>query len=144
MQHFEAFVTRPRFLLSQRLTLCLTLTMAFWLVLSSANLARALNVTPTTLSFVAAEEGPNPPSQSLTITTPGSISGSWFASSSGSWLQVIPHTGTTPDSAFVSANVAGLAAGTYTGTILFIARGSGVSRVISVSLTVIPKTTQSQ
>jgi len=128
----------------QRFALCLALTVAFWVVASSANAARALTVTPTSLSFIAVERGSNPPVQSLIIVTPGSTAGEWFATSSGSWIQVIPLAGTTPGSAFVSANVAGLAAGTYTGTVLVISRQTGTSQVVSVSLTVTPQSTQSQ
>lgn len=144
MRHREKFSIRSHALFLQRFTLCLALTMALWVVASSANAARALAVTPTSLSFVAVEGESNPPAQSLTIITPGSTAGEWFASSSGSWFQVIPLAGTTPGSAFVSANVAGLAAGTYTGTILVISRQTGTSQVVSVLLTVTPQSTQSQ
>ena len=144
MRHREEFSIRSRALSSQRFALCLALTMAFLGVASSTKAASALTVTPGGLSFVAVEGGSNPPIQSLTIVSSGSKGVSWFATSSVSWIQVIPLTGTTPASAFVSPNVAEMAAGTYTGTILVISRETGVSQVVSVSVTVTPQGTQSQ
>lgn len=144
MQHLEEFVARLRSSLSQGVVLCLALTMPLWVVASSANAARAFVVAPTALSFVAVEGGSNPPTQSLSIVASDPTAASWSASSGAPWLQVIPLTGTTPTSAFVSANVADLAAGTYAGTILFVARGTGLSQVVSVSLTVIPQVPRSQ
>lgn len=144
MRHCNAFSIRSRMLCSQRVTFCLALTIAFWLVLVSANVAQALNVTPSGMSFVAVEGGPNPPTQSFTITASGSTPEAWFASGGGSWFQVVPHAGTMPGSAFVSANVAGLTAGTYTGTILITSRQTGTSRVVTVLLTVTPQNIPSQ
>lgn len=139
MRHLEKYSIRSRALPTQKPSLRLMLVMALLLVISSTRVALALTVTPTGLSFVAVEGGSNSPAQSLSIITSGTTPESWFASSSGSWFQVVPLAGTTPSSAFVSANVAGLAAGTYTGTILVISRRTGDSQVVSVSLTVTPQ-----
>jgi hypothetical protein len=90
------------------------------------------------------EGGSNPGLQSLTITTSGSEVLSWVAASSTSWLQVIPPAGTTPSSAFVTANVAGMTAGTHTGMIFFTSTQTGTSQVVFVSVTVTPQALQSQ
>ena len=128
-----------------RLTLCLALTMALGLVTSSTAAAQSLTVAPGGLSFVAVEGGANPPGQAITVIASGPKAVSWFAIGGASWLQVMPTAGEGPGSVFVSANVTGLAAGTYTGTILVNARQAGIgSRVVSVSLIVTPQSTPSQ
>ncbi|MDD5559553.1 hypothetical protein [Candidatus Methylomirabilis sp.] len=134
----------PSWLLS-RLTLCLALTMALWLATSSTTAASSLTVAPGALSFVAIEGGANPPGQVIAIIASGPNAVSWFATGGASWLQVMPSAGEAPASVFVSANVAGMAAGTYSGTILITARQAGIgSRVVSVSLTVTPQSAPSQ
>jgi len=118
--------------------------MALWVAASIARAAPALNVTPTGLSFVTVEGASNPSMQSLTIFSSGPEPLSWLAVSSVPWVQVIPLTGTTPSSVLVSANAAGLTAGTYTGTIFFTSSQTGTNKVVFVSLTVTPQTPQSQ
>jgi hypothetical protein len=118
--------------------------MVLWAAASIARAAPALNVTPTGLSFVAVEGGSNPSMQSLTIFSSGSEPLSWSTVSTATWVQVIPLSGTTPSSALVSANVAGLTAGTYTGTIFFTSSQTGTNKIVFVSLTVTPLTPQSQ
>ena len=144
MRHLEEFMIRTRRLLPRGLALCLALTMAHWVAASSARAAPSLAVTPTGLSFVAVEGGSNPSMQSLTIFSSGSVPLSWFAVSTATWVQVIPLTGTTPSSALVSANVAGLTAGTYTGTIFFTSSQTGTNQVVFVSVTVTPQIPQSR
>lgn len=130
--------------LSSLLTLCLALTLAMWLAVSSTAAAQSLTLAPGALSIVAVEGGANPPGQVFTVITSGPTV-SWFATSGAPWLQVMPAAGEGPGSVFVSANVAALAAGTYTGTILITARQAGLgSRVVSVSLTVTPQSAPSQ
>ncbi len=109
-----------------------------------ARAAPALTITPTGLSFVAVEGGSNPSMQSLTIFSSGSEPLSWFAVSTATWVQVIPLTGTTPSSALVSANVAGMTAGTYTGTIFFTSSQTGTNKIVFVSVTVTPQTPESR
>ncbi|MBI4382313.1 MAG: hypothetical protein HY574_14140 [candidate division NC10 bacterium] len=140
MRHLDEFIIRTRRLLPRGLALCLAVTLALWLPARFARAAPALNVTPTGLSFVAVEGASNPSMQSLTIFSSGSEPLSWFAVSSVTWVQVIPLAGTTPSSALVSANVAGMTAGTYTGTIFFTSNQTGTNKVVFVSLTVTPQT----
>lgn len=144
MRHLEEFFIRTRRLLPRGLALCLALTMAHWVAASFARAAPALTVTPTVLSFVAVEGGSNPSMQLLTIFSSGSEPLSWSAVSTATWVQVIPLTGTTPSSALISANGAGMTAGTYTGTIFFTSRQTGTNQIVLVSLTVTPQTPQSQ
>lgn len=144
MRHLEEFIIRARWLLPRGLALCLAVTMALWVAAPFARAAPALNVTPPSLSFVAVEGASNPSMQSLTIFSSGSESLSWFAVSTATWVQVIPLAGTTPSSVLVSANVAGMAAGTYTGTIFFTSSQTGSNKTVFVSLTVTPQTPQSQ
>lgn len=128
----------------REMALGLAAMMALCMVVPSAMAAPALNVSPTALSFIVVEGGSNPPMQSITILASGTGTVSWFATSSASWVQVIPLIGTTPSSAVVMANVAGMTAGTYSGTILFASGQAGSSQVVVVSLTVTPQTPQSQ
>jgi len=144
MRHLEEFIIRIRRLLPRGLAFCLAVTMALWVAASIVRAASALNVTPTGLSFVAVEGGTNSSMQSLTIFSSGSEPLSWSAVSTVTWVQVIPLAGTTPSSALVSANAAGMAAGTYTGTIFFTSSQTGTNKVVFVSLTVTPQTPQSQ
>lgn len=129
---------------SRGVALALAVTIALWIEASSVKAASVLIVAPTGVSLVTVEGGSNPGIQSLTITASGSGPLSWVAASSASWIQVIPPTGTTPFSALVSANVAGMTAGTYTGMIYFTSPQTGTSQVVFVSLTVTPQALQSQ
>jgi hypothetical protein len=144
MRHAEELTIRSGPLLSRGVVVCLAVTMALWIMASSAKAAPALTVSPNGLSFVTVEGGSNPPMQSLTIFTPGSEALSWFAAGTASWIRVIPLAGTTPSSAFVSADVAGMAAGTYSGSIFFTSSQTGTSQVVFVSVTVTPQIPQSQ
>src|SRR5206468_1944166 len=53
----------------------------------------------------------------------------------GSWLSVTPASGTTPSNVSVSVNPAGLAAGTYNGTVTLSASGA-TPKVVNVTLVV--------
>ena len=128
----------------REMALGLAVTTAFCMVVPSAMAAPALNVSPTAVSFIVVEGGSNPPMQSISILASGPETVSWFATSSAPWVQVVPIIGTTPTSAVVMANVAGMTAGTYSGTILFASGQAGSSQVVVVFLTVTPQTPQSQ
>jgi glucose/arabinose dehydrogenase len=77
----------------------------------------ALGTSPSSLSFSGVPGGPNPASQSLSVTNTGSGSLTWMAASSQPWLSVSPTSGTVPDTFAVTAGIAGLTAGTYSATI---------------------------
>ncbi len=96
----------------------------------------AIGVTPGTVAFNALE-GTNPPPQSLTITNEGGGTLAWAAMDNASWLSVSPLSGVAPSSISISANIAGLAPGTYGASIAISATGAS-SRNIGVTLTVVP------
>ena len=129
---------------SRGVALALAVTIALWIEAPSVKAASVLTVAPPGVSFVTVEGGSNPSMQSLTIFSSGPEPLSWFAVSSVPWVQVIPLTGTTPSSVLVSANVAGLTVGTYTGTIFFTSSQTGTNRTLFVSVTVTPQASQSE
>lgn len=103
------------------------------------------NSTPTTLAvntnsltFSAITGGSNPPAQSIGVSNSGTGTLHWTASDNASWLSLSPTSGTNSGAIQASVNIAGLAAGTYTGTITVSATGAnnspqpvGVTLVIS-------------
>ena len=60
----------------------------------------------------------------------------WTASANATWLGLSASSGTAPYTLNVSVNSAGLAAGSYAGTITIHASGNNPTQTISVSLTV--------
>ena len=72
-----------------------------------------------------------PASQTVTVGSSGAAL-SWTATASAPWLSVNPANGTTPTNARVTMNPAGLAAGTYNGSILFTSTG-GETAVLLVT-----------
>jgi hypothetical protein len=105
---------------------------------SASSLPPSLNATPSSLTFTASVGAANPPSQTISISNTGGGSAlSWTASSSASWLTISATSGTTPSIITVSANMSGLASGTYSGTITITAPGAPNSpQTVPVSLTV--------
>ncbi len=81
-------------------------------------------------------------SQGLTITsTGGPLSAlNWTAAtatqSGGTWLSILPTSGTTPSNAVVSVASASLAPGSYTGTIVVSDSSGGPSQTVTVTLNV--------
>ncbi|MBI3653932.1 MAG: S8 family serine peptidase [Acidobacteria bacterium] len=113
----------------------------FALVVYNANTGTptspTIGVSPASFSFTATAGGANPASQSLSITNTGGGTLSWTASSNQTWLSVSPTSGTAPSTATVSANITGLAAGTYNGAITISATGATNTPVtVPVTLTV--------
>ena len=102
----------------------------------------SLNVTPASLTFGVAADGSSPPAQTLLIDTGGGPSFPYTASTStatgGNWLSVTPVSSAAPRSATVSVNPAGLAVGSYTGTVTISAVGiPGSPATVRVNLTVV-------
>jgi outer membrane protein assembly factor BamB len=99
--------------------------------------AAVLTVTPATLSFTATAGGANPASQSLAVSNSGGGTLTFTSGSNQSWLTATPASGTAPTSETVAVNVAGLAAGSYTGQLTVTASGAaGSPATIPVSLSV--------
>jgi uncharacterized protein (TIGR03437 family) len=70
---------------------------------------------PSFLSFVAEENGLPPAGQTITIT--GFANASYTATTTQSWIALSAASGPAPAQIIVGANPAGLAAGTYTGSV---------------------------
>ncbi|HKP88072.1 MAG TPA: S8 family serine peptidase, partial [Blastocatellia bacterium] len=113
----------------------------FALVIYNANTGAPVNpsigVSPSSFSFSATAGGSNPANQSLSISNTGGGTLNWSASDDAPWLTLSPTSGTAPSSVTLSVNIAGLAAGTYNGTITITATGATNSPVtVPVTLTV--------
>ena len=122
------------------LGIALTFGMNTWM----ATEAVALTVSPTALTFQAAQGGTNPPSQSVTVSKSNKRDSTWTASDSASWVAVSPVVGSIAGSAqvAVSVDIARLPAGTYSATVtVTVYKGGSVS--VPVMLTVTPSTTTS-
>ena len=100
----------------------------------------AIAVTPTTLSFTSVN-GSTPATQTFQITNTGGGTLTWTATSSATWLSASAASGTAPSTVTVSINPAGLAVGTYNGTIQITAAGATGSPV-SVAVTLTEQGTQ--
>jgi hypothetical protein len=79
-----------------------------------------LAVAPLSLAFVGQAGGLSPASQSVVTNSSGKFAINYrvHAVSNGDWLSVAANTGATPGSLKITANPAGMAAGTYTGTVV--------------------------
>jgi len=97
--------------------------------------APQFTATPASLAFTYQPGGALPVAQSVAFAS-GSVPLNFTATSPGNWLQVSPLRGTTPASVTVTANPAGLAAGTYGGTINVNTFGVSNSLAIPVTLTI--------
>ena len=100
-----------------------------------------LSASPGSLSFTAAAGGAAPP-QNLQIASSSTalnytVSSSVTSPPGGNWLQVGAQSGTTPGTTSVSVNTAGLAAGTYSGTINITSPNAGNGSLqVQVTLTI--------
>lgn len=92
------------------------------------------SVTPTALSFAYIQNGALPPAQTVQVTGSQPFTAT-AASTGGAWLAVTPAAGTQNASLSVTANPAGLAPGTYNGSIT-VAPATGTAQIVAVTLTV--------
>jgi len=105
-----------------------TLAIAVSLVVSGLSAV----ANPTSLSFVAQAGGPAPATQPVLVN--GSFISQFTTTVTGAWLSVSPPSGPAPGTFTVAANPAGLAAGSYSGSITV---GVGThTQVIQATLTV--------
>jgi len=100
-----------------------------------------LAVTPASLQFAATAGGTAPAAQSIQIANSAGGTLAWTAAASAAsnteWLSVSPASGTAPSTLTVSVSLAGLSAGTYTGSISITAAGAtGSPAAVSVTLVV--------
>ncbi len=92
--------------------------------------------SPAQLSFSAVLNGPAL-DQNLTLATNVAPAVSYMLSSNTSWITVLASSGTTPGTAFIRVNPAGLAAGTYSGSVMLNAIGAANNgATVPVSLTI--------
>ncbi|MBS0184052.1 MAG: fibronectin type III domain-containing protein [Nitrospira sp.] len=89
-----------------------------------------ITVSPTSLTLTGIQGGTNPASQAVTVNS----SGKWTASSSATWLTLSPASGNGNGS--VAANVALSSAVVGTNNATITVMSGGVTRTISVALTV--------
>jgi hypothetical protein len=102
--------------------------------------APAIGVTPEAMTFTGTEGGIQPSNQPLSITNTATGTLNWSAADNASWLSVSPTSGTAPSTVNVSANTAGLRAGTYSGVIAVTASGATNSpTTVPVTLNVVPR-----
>jgi BACON domain-containing protein len=111
---------------------------------SQPEVAPAILLSLTSLNFAGAVGGANPNSQNVLISNSGGGTLNWTASaqtdSGGGWLAVTPTSGTNTALLGVSVNTAGLAAGSYTGSVIIQAAGAtNTPQTISVTLTLVKK-----
>ena len=87
----------------------------------------SVSVSPASLTFTQASGGSAPPAQTLNVASSGTaiqFTAQVATSIGGNWLSVTPASGTTPGSVSVSVNGAGLAQGTYTGSVTIVGTGA--------------------
>jgi outer membrane protein assembly factor BamB len=98
-----------------------------------------LQVTPPSLSFAGQVGGTDPAAAQVSVANGGGGSLFVTAASDSSWLLVMPGSGSAPQTLQVSASLAGLSAGTYTGHITVTASGvSGSPATVTVTFQVAP------
>jgi hypothetical protein len=117
----------------------LALDGGLWVSSASA----ALQLSPSSLTFTAQQNGANPAPQTINLSKSSTFMRSWTVSPSVSWLTVSPTSGTLStetDLIVVGANVAGLGQGSYPAsiTVTTVNKRGGVSKItipVSLSLT---------
>jgi len=115
-----------------------TLTVPVTLTVAAAP---ALTVSPAALTFSGTVSAANPAAQTLQVSAPNTVGPVSFTTSASTasgnnWLAVTPISATAPSSISVSVNTAGLAPGSYTGTVTLTPSGGAAPTVVQVSLTV--------
>lgn len=104
---------------------------------SGSTTSPTIGYSPTSLSFAGTVGGTNPASKSISISNTGGGTLSWTVSDNTGWLSVSPTSGTNTGTTRVTANLSGLAAGTYNGTVTVSASGATNNpRAIPVTFTV--------
>ena len=99
--------------------------------------APILQVSPSALTFTGTQGGANPPAVNLSATNGGGGVIGVSASTDASWLNVTPSSGVAPQVFQVSASLAGMNPGTYTGHVPITAAGvQGSPAVVNATLTI--------
>ncbi|HEY3455101.1 MAG TPA: malectin domain-containing carbohydrate-binding protein, partial [Bryobacteraceae bacterium] len=96
-----------------------------------------LQVSGSSLSFSAIAGGSDPAAQTIGISNSGGGTLNWTASKTQSWLTLSATVGTAPATLSIGANVADLAAGTYSDTVTISAPGAdGSPQTVNVTLNI--------
>jgi hypothetical protein len=96
-----------------------------------------IEITPDTLKFTAYAGGSNPAGQGAMITNAGNGTLNWDASEDLAWLSLSIASGTAPSGFTASADIAGLAPGSYVGDVTVTAAGVANSpQVLKVILNI--------
>jgi hypothetical protein len=106
-------------------------------IVRSSGGGAGLTLSPSSLTFSAVLNGANPIAQALSVTATSATNFTASASvqSGGNWLSISPSGSlTTNQNLSVSARIAGLAAGTYTGAVSV--TSNGTTRTAQVTLVV--------
>ncbi|HWZ45574.1 MAG TPA: family 16 glycoside hydrolase [Candidatus Saccharimonadales bacterium] len=108
-------------------------TVSVSLVISSPK----LGIAPSPIVFTGFQGQPDPTPVPMTIANLGGGTVNWTASSNTPWLTLSSTSGTAPSTLNVQASIAGLAIGTYSGSITVTAPGvSNSPQTVPVTLTV--------
>jgi len=95
-----------------------------------------IRLSPGAFTFTYAMGGVTPAAQNLTVSSTGSAL-SYTVAATGSWLKVVPASGTTTGTVSVSVTPTGLAIGTYSGSVTVTSTGAGNSpQTVGVTLNV--------
>jgi hypothetical protein len=127
-------VSRPVLVISAGILLAVA-------VLSTASEGLAFPVAPATLSYTASSANPTPPSQTVTFSKNSLVPRPWNASGNANWMTISPASGTIAreqDQIVVQVNAAGLAPGTYNGTIrIAVVDKNNRSQVMPIAVTLV-------
>ncbi len=95
-----------------------------------------LTVSPSSLSFAAAEGSAAPPGQQLAVGNGGGVL-DWQVTTTDAWITVLPSSGVGPATVTVVTTPSGLAPGSYSGSVTVTAAGAqGSPKTLNVNLTV--------
>ncbi|MEZ5356344.1 MAG: malectin domain-containing carbohydrate-binding protein [Bryobacteraceae bacterium] len=98
-----------------------------------------LSAAPATLTFTATQAGSAPATQPISITNTGGGTLNWTATANAPWISLSSTSGTAPHTLNAGVNAAGLALGSYTGTVTVTAAGvTGSPVAVGISLEVVP------
>jgi hypothetical protein len=97
-------------------------------------------------SFTMTEGGPGPPSQSIAVTNGGGgtlwglgASVTYSTGQPGGWLSTNLSPSTAPSALSLAVDAAGLGVGQYTATALVVSPAASATRLVDVTLTVVPR-----
>jgi uncharacterized repeat protein (TIGR01451 family) len=106
-------------------------------VTNTATVSGGGEVSPAGLYFVGNQAGSNPTAATVNLANTGGGPATFTATSDSTWLTVTPTNGSVPQALQVSANIGGLALGSYTGHITIApsnTQGSAVTENVTLNV----------